>query len=605
MANNSKLDIQGGGIVETAEEIDFTFTGNGFVSYNDGGIFDLGEGSKFRLNGTGITDHILSLNAGADLLIEDNDVELSNGKIYYYSTSSFTCVSNTISADHIDFNDISGYANHGLKCSETILVDLDYCLFNGFNTGLLLNDIEVTDVNCPAEVTIDHCDFADQRGNSIDAYTVSKIDGYVNTIIAKNSTVPYGIYAIDVTDFKWRGCTVKNYTTGTGIFLEDVHKFTMMAGTVKTNNKGIEAYHSNIYLQNKAVIQQNNYGIYMDGANYGVSNADELCFLVVGDQGCGWIINNTTAGVKGWDIFPQIDAYENQNQTPEDDLLINRFDGNGIAFNICVDDNNTSLTDDIEVAFEFDVPAKGNYWKSTGDPTEGTDYEINFKGGSGHNCDVEIPVDATLSLTTQPSGCNCTLPFPCEIEIDDPENIEARIAETSCDETIPIQANSQTQIMVGEQFRQAYMLFTEGDYNYAYQKFNYLKNQVEYNYPQGIEGSSCRRIYFTSLYLKELCAVVAEAYCQYPFWIEAREEYINNASFFIYPNPANTTITFSSLSGESAKYQIRTLSGELLRSGNMEGSTTINVETFAKSIYLVIFSDENSNIIETQKIILQ
>ena len=605
LANNSKLDIQGGGIVETAEEIDFTFTGNGFVSYNDGGIFDLGEGSKFRLNGTGITDHILSLNAGADLLIEDNDVELSNGKIYYYSTSSFTCVSNTISADHIDFNDISGYANHGLKCSETILVDLDYCLFNGFNTGLLLNDIEVTDVNCPAEVTIDHCDFADQRGNSIDAYTVSKIDGYVNTIIAKNSTVPYGIYAIDVTDFKWRGCTVKNYTTGTGIFLEDVHKFTMMAGTVKTNNKGIEAYHSNIYLQNKAVIQQNNYGIYMDGANYGVSNADELCFLVVGDQGCGWIINNTTAGVKGWDIFPQIDAYENQNQTPEDDLLINRFDGNGIAFNICVDDNNTSLTDDIEVAFEFDVPAKGNYWKSTGDPTEGTDYEINFKGGSGHNCDVEIPVDATLSLTTQPSGCNCTLPFPCEIEIDDPENIEARIAETSCDETIPIQANSQTQIMVGEQFRQAYMLFTEGDYNYAYQKFNYLKNQVEYNYPQGIEGSSCRRIYFTSLYLKELCAVVAEAYCQYPFWIEAREEYINNASFFIYPNPANTTITFSSLSGESAKYQIRTLSGELLRSGNMEGSTTINVETFAKSIYLVIFSDENSNIIETQKIILQ
>ncbi len=29
------------------------------------------------------------------------------------------------------------------------------------------------------------------------------------------------------------------------------------------------------------------------------------------------------------------------------------------------------------------------------------------------------------------------------------------------------------------------------------------------------------------------------------------------------------------------------------------------LETFAKSIYLVIFSDENYNIIETQKIILQ
>ena len=559
------------------------------------------------MNGTGITDHILSLNAGADLLIEDNDVELSNGKIYYYSTSSFTCVSNTTSADHIDFNDISGYANHGLKCSETILVDLDYCLFNGFNTGLLLNDI-VVDPDCPAEVTIDHCDFADQRGNSIDAYTVSKIDGYVNTIIAKNSTIPYGIYAIDVTDFKWRGCTVKNYTSGTGIFLEDVDKFTMMAGTVKTNNKGIEAYHSNIYLQNKAVIQQNNYGIYMDGANYGVSNATELSTLMVGDQGCGWIINNTTAGVKGWDIIPDLDAYEHRNQTPEDDLLINRFDGNGIAFDICIDDNNAALADDIADAFiedEEEILAKGNYWKSAGDPTEGTDYEINFKGGIGHNCDVAIAVNATLSLTTQPSDCNCTLPIPCEIEIDDPENIEARIAATSCDETIPIQANSQVQIMIGEQFRQAYMLFTEGDYNYAYQKFNYLKNQIEYTYSQGLEGTECQRIYFSSIYLKELCAVVAEAYCQYPFWIEAREEYINNASFFIYPNPANTTITFSSTSGESAKYQIRALSGELLRSGNMEGSTTINVETFAKSIYLVIFSDENSNIIETQKIILQ
>jgi len=605
LANNSKLDIQGGGIVETDAGIDFTFTGNGFVSYNDGGIFDLGAGSKFRLEGSGITDHILSLNAGADLLIEDNDVELSNGKIYYYSTSSFTTVANTTTADHIDFNDISGYANHGLKCSETILVDLDYCLFNGFNTGLLLNDIVVTDITCPAEVTIDHCDFLDQRGTSIDAYTVSKINGYVNTITAKNSSIDYGIYAIDVVDFKWRGCTVKNYTNGTGIFLEDVKKFTMMSGTVKSNSKGIEAYHTNIYLQNKAVVQQNVYGIYMDGANYGVANAAELCFLVVGDQGCGWIVNNTTAGVKAWDIFPEIDAYEHRNQTEEDDLLSNRFDGNGIAFNICVDDNNTAIDEDIEIAFEDGVLAKGNYWKSTGDPTEGTDYEINYKGGSGHNCDVAISVDATLSLTTQPSGCNCTLPFPCEIEADDPENIEATIAATSCDETIPITVNSQTQIMIGEQFRQAYLLFAAGDYNYAYQKFNYLKNQVEYNYPNGIEGAACRRIYFSSLYLKELCAVVAEAYCLYPFWIEAREEYIKNASFFIYPNPANTTITFSSSSGDVANYQIRTLSGELMRTGTLDGSTTINIETFAKSIYLVIFTDEKSNIIETQKIILQ
>jgi hypothetical protein len=275
----------------------------------------------------------------------------------------------------------------------------------------------------------------------------------------------------------------------------------MMAGNVKYNIKGIEAYHSNVYIQNNATINQNNYGIYMDGANYGVEDADELMNLVTGDQGCAWIINNTTAGVKAWDIALDIDAIRHQIDLGLEDPLINRFDGNGIAFDVCVEENNTDIADDIELAYDEGVMAKGNYWKSSGAPVEGTDYEINYKGGIGHDCDVALShVEIDDYITSAPSGCSCELPIPCATETADFEDIMARIAESSCDETIAEQGNQENQVMIGKQFLDGYTLFVEEDYNYACQQFNYLRTKVESKYPKGLTYMSCRRIYFASLY---------------------------------------------------------------------------------------------------------
>ncbi|MEZ5013829.1 MAG: hypothetical protein R2794_06015 [Chitinophagales bacterium] len=438
--DNARIDIQNGGKVQTADGIDFTFTGEGYINYNEGGIFQLGTGSVFRLEGADIDDHILSIRANANLNIDDNDVELTNGHIYYYDDASFTSHHNNVTATQINFEDISGYASYAYKCSGTKEAIFDYCTFSGFDNGLLLENIAVTDITCPAEVSIEHCDFTDQRGTSIDAYSVSRIDGNANDVIAKNASIPYGIFAVDVTDFQWRGSTVEDYTSGTGIYIEDVLKFTMKAGTIDNNETGLESYHSNVFIQNKATIRDNNYGIYMDGANYSETDADELSNLVIGDEGCGWIINNTTAGVKGWDIALDIDAIE--HALGDEFPLINRFDGNGIAFDVCVDDNNTAIADDIDLYYGDGLLARGNYWKSSGTPTEGVDFEFNYKGGIGHSCDVAIsPVDISDYETTQPSTCSCTLPFLCTVEHDDIEDVLLRLADNSCDETIPEQGN--------------------------------------------------------------------------------------------------------------------------------------------------------------------
>ncbi|MEZ5013828.1 MAG: T9SS type A sorting domain-containing protein [Chitinophagales bacterium] len=159
--------------------------------------------------------------------------------------------------------------------------------------------------------------------------------------------------------------------------------------------------------------------------------------------------------------------------------------------------------------------------------------------------------------------------------------------------------------MISEQFREGYLFFIDGDFNYAYQKFNYLRNQVEYNYPQGLSGASCRRMYYSALYLKELCAIVAEAYCQYPFWIEAKEEVTVENMFTIFPNPANSALTITSTDAKTTNYQIISIDGKIVGQGSFNNNTTIHVEQFSRNIYMIIFSDENAKYLETQKVILQ
>lgn len=603
--DNSKLTIEDGGTVETTTGVDFTFTGNGYINFKAGGIINIGEGGVFLLEGSAITDKVLSIGTGADLLIEDNDVEISDAQIDISPDGSFTSVGNTTTTTNVKFSDVGTSADFGLQCKENVLVTIKYTTFSGFDRGLLLRDIEISDITCPAEAVIEHCTFTQQRGVSIEVDNVSRINAYINTVTALDASVTNGVYALDVVEFKWNSGTVQGYS-GAGIYLENVIAFRMHGRISKLNDKGIEAYNSNIFLRDVATLSENNYGIYIDGANSGVSNAETLCRLITGDITCAWIIDNEIAGIYGWDVALDLDAVNHANASSNPlDIHRNRFDGNGMAIQVCLENENTAIASAINDYYGAGLTMRENYWGTFGTPSEGTHYEINITEDVHGVCDDAIsPVDAATSATSAPLTCACSYPLPCDEEVTDGD-ISARLVATSCDNLIPKQGNAQQTIMIAEQYRQAYMLFAEDDFNLSYQKFNYLKTAYESTYPQGINDAVCRYHYASAKQLKLIAADVAQAYCQYPFYPKEEMPDSSQNIFSIYPNPANNSISFSASGNDTFHYTIYSVAGEKVSKGMMQSTITLDIQAYPKGLYIVSFLNYENEIIGMRKFVLQ
>lgn len=362
--------------------------------------------------------------------------------------------------------------------------------------------------------------------------------------------------------------------------------------SIRDNTDVVEARATNIFVRNSAEIKNNTNGIYMMSSHDGTTNPASMKRLVVGDEGCGWIINNYT-GVLAEDIFLDIDQQIHANASGDPfDIHPNRFDGNTWkAFEICYDYYGVDDVSD-------PIPANHNYWTGGTAPSAGN-YDIGFNPiCSG------IDLDATVYYPTQPANCDC-LDEDCNTENTE-ENIQLRLSETSCNYLI--NKNGGGRISIANQYRDGYLLFTAGDYNYAYQKFNWLRNRVESEYTNGLPDGVCKQLYISSITLKEISDILATVYCQYPFWIDDREAVYDinyGTQFLIFPNPARTIVTLGSLNGLSANYRIFSLSGEQMSEGVMEGSVTLDIANYPKGVYMAIFSDTTGNIIETQKIILQ
>ncbi|HPG34279.1 MAG TPA: hypothetical protein PLM34_10505, partial [Lentimicrobium sp.] len=80
-ATSAKIELHSGGTIQTAPNVDFTFTGEGYLLYEAGGIFNLGSHSRFVLQGTGTPDMKAWLQDDADLYIYDRDVYLEDCRI--------------------------------------------------------------------------------------------------------------------------------------------------------------------------------------------------------------------------------------------------------------------------------------------------------------------------------------------------------------------------------------------------------------------------------------------------------------------------------------------------------------------------------------------
>lgn len=137
--------------------------------------------------------------------------------------------------------------------------------------------------------------------------------------------------------------------------------------------------------------------------NYeGVVSETDSSQLIIGDQGCAWIINNSHRGVRGKNIHLDIDALRHQQQNSSTIAQINRFDGNtvngGKIFRICYDAG--------QMPTAFEMSAEGNYWGGAS-PTALTDYVLT-------NCSDSSAVhklDADSVYACAPTSCtDCNPP---------------------------------------------------------------------------------------------------------------------------------------------------------------------------------------------------
>ncbi|MFN3940475.1 MAG: T9SS type A sorting domain-containing protein [Chitinophagales bacterium] len=250
--------------------------------------------------------------------------------------------------------------------------------------------------------------------------------------------------------------------------------------------------------------------------------------------------------------------------------------------------------------------AEHNHWQTGGGPPSG--YLIGGFDEDIHPCTM-ITYSTACYIETKPTNCACNYDAcaqeDCAEELTE-EEITLRLAATSCNTTIPKLGGVGT-VTVAQQFRNAYLLYLDGDYNYAYQNFNHLKNKVNQNYPQGLSKGVCNALYKEAVMYVELCSLIATVHCQSPFYTERLAEEYSNSEFEIelYPNPTNTTFNLFTSATGIITFSVFDIAGSEIITNNFESQTQISVLGWPSGIYLVYLKNETTGLSTAVKLVVE
>lgn len=599
--SNAQLKLFSGGEIIVAAGVDFTLDSEGFFEYYDDGIFTmLGSTGKFILAGDGDTDLKMRLQEDAYFYLQTHDVDIYNCKLTFNDNALFRVEANNTSLDLVNYEDFSTSvkAKSAILADNIVSLDVYNCDFTGFSHPVKVENVTV----CPEDVNVNlqYNTFAGMGNIAITAINVDRIYMNANSVTG-SATAEGGVWLEDVTDATIENGNIQGFTgvDAAGVFLWNTARLVLDKATIKNNNYGVDMHASSIYMRNKATIKNNATGIYaFGGSDYGVSNpTGSMKKISVGDVGCGWIINNTTYGIKSLDMQLEIDQMiHDMNDDEPGDPIPNRFDGNLYGIKACYEYYSVADLGGTGVA---DIMAEHNHWQTGGGPASGY-----LKGGfdeDTHNC-TSLTYSTVCYLETKPNNCVCNYDDcadeDCAVQLTE-EEITLRLAETSCNTTIPKLGGGGT-VTVAQQFRTAYVKYLDGDYNYAYQNFNHLKNKVNQNYPQGLSKGVCNALYKEAVMYVELCSLLATVHCQPPFYTERLADEYSGAEFDValYPNPANTLFTIVTNTSGIIAYNVYDMQGSKVAAGNFQTQTDIAVTGWPSGIYLVYLRNEtngNSN----------
>lgn len=371
--------IKSGGTLRTADSVDFTFSGSGYLQFHAGAIADLGNNSRLLLAGSGTSDTLLWLHPNAVLDIDSHAIDIRQGTIVQQSGAQLVHQQAPSYLLNVDFRGNNGL---GYKAVAAPQVELYHTRFYNHSDGVTITDIDSAKGNF---ITISNGTFSNISNNAITLERIQRRVQVSNTTIS-NSDGLYGIKADSVAQLALHHSTIGTMTTG--IHHTGGGDVLLYNTIIDSNYTGIYAPGGHVFLRDNSYIRDNTFGIDMP------NGTSDSSLLVIGDIGCGHVIGHSHTAIKGTNIVLHIDALQHAAVPCQDtsDVAPNRFDGNTKLFDICYQ------------AFSVDtVYAMGNYWDNGQAPAASKVDITNFIYGPG--CKEEVVLRSGLHATTLPTGC--------------------------------------------------------------------------------------------------------------------------------------------------------------------------------------------------------
>ncbi len=575
--NGDKALLSIRGTLKTNDNVDFTFTGNGYADFYPNHILDMGNNSHFILNRdpADVGTTFLLLQEETTLSISDRNVRLNDGRVEQKKNTKLALNNVDFIALNTDFLGewTTSDQSIGIECTNASHFDLQYCEFTTLPTSISITG----NTTVPA---IRNNTFSSGNeaivGSNMDHIILE--DNYFNNFLVNSirmEQIDYVGIQQNVIDH-----ALTNHI-GHGCVFTDVNFASLYLNTTIQNcDRGVLAERSNVFVNNGSVISDNNVGVEF------INNSTAEWLLSVGKCKCAHIINNDV-GIGGENVILDIDAYEHQFECNSDQPSPNRFDGNTEIFDICFTDP--------DFPFGNTILARGNYWGGQSLST----YPYTLKNGPAtQNCllngiDLSIDDSDFVSDINTLSGCGIVeAPYP-----QTPQYPTAEIDKIDCEFN-----DKGSIVLVHEQSRAAFEQLYDKNYSAAVTGYTPVAALDRSNNP---EHACVNKINIARCLVK---AINSDQYAtpNSEWYNEAiKIEQVEGQQLLIYPNPASSSFTLEPTG--TRQFQIRILNtiGQTIYTTNLNQEIQLDINNWPKGIYLIESRDNTGQILQIQKLLVQ
>ena len=283
--NNINLNGSGAviilkGTLKTDDNVDFTFTGPGYIDIHPTHQIDMGANSNFVIERavTQNKERFIRLRENTNLHLADRELRLHSGRVIYDLNSQISVTDGSIDVQATVFDD-GNTSSTGLVGTNLNNCRINYCEFYGMDRGIHLtgnNTIPVIKFN-----------YFQWNSKAMLAQEMDQIIIRDNQIIEQ---LTEGIRLESIDNAELTSNVIDGGTvTNDGLILDEVNT-AWVGGTFIRNCEinGIRAEHSNVILNGGSTIENNLNGVFFE------NNATAEWAVSVGTCSCAHIINNGT-----------------------------------------------------------------------------------------------------------------------------------------------------------------------------------------------------------------------------------------------------------------------------------------------------------------------